>query len=284
MAATAYCGTSDLDRYYENFVLFGYGTYSAAGGDFPSGTVFGTAVQDDMNFAFDEINDELYSIGKIKQIPVGTQANGKYPSSMIKWNSYLTIYNKLKARHISEHDEDELPAYVQHYKDECVAIRNGIITGDIVFEEDVSISESGIGKPEIIDWSGHGTGWLPISNWNTGDVYQKAGEDIHYYFKSTAAANLTTATCATFAVRKGSPDVQPFGTYTLGIDGGFTNIEYGLKARIKIDQPRYVDGTMLSAIEGTVTSGAEFRVRCVAPNIMSYGDSHYIKSFRLDRG
>ena len=285
-AATAYCGTNDLDRFHEDFTIGFYGSFSPADGDFPDGTIFapGTLPFDDMGFAFDSINESLRSIAKIKQVPVGTQSNGKYPPAMTEWNAKLTIYNKLKARHLKESPHLDLPAWVDAFLNDCIFIRNSILVGDIVFDEDVSLSESGINKPEIIDWDVFGTGWMPISNWNTGDTYRRDNEDIYYYFKSTAESNLTTATCATFAVRKGSRDLPPIGTIVLGVDGRWTDVEYGLKLRIELDQPKNIDGSMQSAIAGTVVENAEFRVRCISENIRAYGDDNYARSFQLGRG
>lgn len=282
--ATAYCGTSDLNRWYEGFVLRAYGTYSAVGGDFPSGTVFGTEVYDDMQYAFNEVNAELRSLAKVKDIPVGTQSDGNYPPSLIKWNSQLTIYNKLRARHNADHESMEIPPFIVQYLDECTTIRNGIMSGDIVFDEDISLAESGIGQPEIIDWGTFGTGWMPISNWNTGDSYLKSDEDIWYYFTSTQTNVLTTATCATFTVKRGSPDLAPIGTIVAGVDGAWTDVEYGLKIRVEIDQPKNIGGTIFDAVEGTVANEAQFRVRCVSRNITSHGASGYVKAFSIHRG
>lgn len=159
---TAYCLISDFDRYFENFFQNYYGTYlsGSIGTIFSAGT---NSLIDDISNSSRRINQKLDAIPHIPRVPVGTQSDGKFPAALIEWNVYDTIYRKILSRHQTEWND--IPEWINSFKDNCDFIYEGIVNQNIVFPDEVSIREKGIGAPSVISKSGNAVFY---NNYQTG--------------------------------------------------------------------------------------------------------------------
>lgn len=169
MAATAYCGLSDLDYYCGSFLLDFYGTM--LGGS--TGTVFAagsTSAVSDVRHAFRRLNERLDAMPRITTVPVGTDTEtGRYPEALAEWNAKTVIWERLYSRHVQEDVRGEIPDWMSMYKTDIERIETDVNEGNIVFRADTSLGERGIQPPSIATKTGVATFY---NNWDRGEPYE----------------------------------------------------------------------------------------------------------------
>lgn len=157
---TTYCSSTDLNSLLDNFVARYYGTYLDNGEDLTIGTQY----NDDLQISFEQTNEMLSGIGHIKQLPIGTQSGGNYPHAVRMLQANLMIYNRLKGRHFGEFNEG-IPGWVNVYNNRAQDTLSDIKGQNVVFDEDYTQGEQGIG---IGSWITK-TGTVNLfTNWETG--------------------------------------------------------------------------------------------------------------------
>lgn len=164
---TTYISIPDLDSVLDGFVAKYYGTFLDGGEDLTIGSQFYV----DSNLSFTQANEWLAGIAHIKQLPMGTQPNsGNYPFSVRMLQANLMVYTRLKSRHYGEFN-DGVPGWITIFKTRAQDIYSDIKGQNVVFDEDVTQGEQGIGMGSFTSKTGLAN-WF--TNWETG-VY--TGDD-----------------------------------------------------------------------------------------------------------
>lgn len=155
-----YAVFADFNSYLEDFGTSYYGTRNYVTGSISIDTV---AWNTDIQTSFNKINYMLDAVARIPMVPVGTSPKtGSYHPFLIEWNVCDVIYNKLKARHSQEYN-NELPQWMKDYGSRGLQIFNDILSHKIVLDTDTSVT--GIGYPQRISGGGMATLY---SNWDSG--------------------------------------------------------------------------------------------------------------------
>lgn len=260
---TYYCKLSDVNRYLENFQIQYYGT-DATGS---------TNLYADMESAYDRINEELDAIQRFKTIPIGTQADGKYPASLIEWNSKLTIWNKLKARHGKEWEE-EAPRWIQDFSDDCDTLRSDIIVGNVVFQDELSLAESGIAIPTYAGSYATQSGLASFhSNYQVGKY---RGSDFERYFRIAIDGTVNGNDIGKATFKWSMDDGVSSEDTAVSTGTNWIGLTNGLAVRW--------EGTTLIGTQVQVDLGDAWRIRCVPMNIQAYGHSGIAKHKQFVRG
>ena len=265
---TGYCDPEDLNGIYglENFTDDFYGTMLNG----TTGTVLSTGttkINDDILTSYRRINEYLDAIGRLHTIPIGTQADtGRYPEAVVVWNVKDVIYNKLRSR-FAPQVEDALPGWIQQFGDDAESLRLDIISGNIVFRDEVSVSESGIQPPAVVTRNGNATFY---NNYNR-DIY--TGGD----FERTFVIEID-----------GTNSGNEIGkaTFRWSYDGGVTwedeDVDTGT-AWVELTynvQVRWEPSGTANEIE----LGDRWQFRCIPEDIPSYGESSQVRARNFYRG
>jgi len=157
---TTYIGTYDLNTVLDGFVDKYYGTFLDGGEDLALVSQWPV----DLNASFDEINEILSGINSIKQIPFGTQSGGNFPYHVRMLQSNMMIWHRLRSKHYGEFT-DGYPAWINAFKNNADQIIADIRGQNVVFQDDITSGESGIGIGTFTAKSGAAQ-WF--SNWETG--------------------------------------------------------------------------------------------------------------------
>lgn len=163
MGTNTYAQLTEFDKHFNGFLDEYYGTYLGGTG----GTVLGagsTLAVADLNRHYRLINDFLDSLGRFKRLPIGTQADGSYPQSLIDLNTVSVIGEKLMAVHSGE-ITGEIPEWIMQYLTYRSEIRTMIKEGQIIFEEEISVAETGVGAPVVVSMGADTVGEMD-SNWD----------------------------------------------------------------------------------------------------------------------
>lgn len=257
---TTYISSADLDTLLDGFTARYYGTN--LDGDEEVTTI--TQFYVDANQSFDETNEMLSGINSIKQLPFGTQSGGNYPYHVRMLQANLMIYARLKARHFGEFN-DGIPGWINTYRAQADKILADIRGQNVVFDQDVTTGESGIG---VGSWVSHSGAANLYSNWETG-FYR--GDDYPRVFVveidgTTSGSNIGQSTF------KWSND----GGFTfltenteLSTATSWTELESGLKVRWE------PVGTNAQCVYGD-----RFTIRCTPMNIPQKGGNIRFVTFR----
>lgn len=157
---TTYIGFTDLDSVLFNFVQKYYGTRI----DNDETVTISTLVYDDMHRSFDEANEILMGITHIKSVPLATQFSGNYPLHARKLQGYLMVYNTLLSAHYGEFDA-EIPGWVRVYKTRAQEVEADIVSQRVVFENDYTQGETGLGVGTWVSRTGSANLY---TNWEIG--------------------------------------------------------------------------------------------------------------------
>lgn len=150
----SYITLSDLcgeNRYFESFGENLYGTNGTLG---TAGSVILLA---DIDSGFDVINDELRAMGRFSAIPLQLDENGEYPQTVVDANAYWVISNKLMSRFQAEFEN--IPPSILYFGSQYDKCMKRISDGCLIFDDENSTGEIGIGKPvnQIIGTDSRGT-------------------------------------------------------------------------------------------------------------------------------
>lgn len=159
--------------------------------------------------AYRTINQHLEALGYA--VPIGTYTDGDYDQILKDWESIWACYYLVQRRHRAQFAEE--PAWLTALWLEGTAIEKELKDGKTVLRQDVSPSESGIGKPSAYsanlgsaifynNWDGYGTGTL-------GNIYQGTDYRRTFVVEVTGTGTGTTRTI-------------PEGTYRWSNDNGLS--------------------------------------------------------------
>ena len=157
---TTYCSSTDLDLLLDGFVNKYYGTYLDEGSDLTLSTLY----YEDLNRSFVETNELLGGVPHIKTLPFATQSDGNYPVHVRMLQGNLLIFNRLRSRHYGEFT-DEFPSWINAFKNRADGILASIRGQNVVFDQDITVGESGIGVGTFSSRSGLANLY---TNWETG--------------------------------------------------------------------------------------------------------------------
>lgn len=282
MGTLAYCALSDLGKHFDEFLDSYYGTEAAGS----------TAAIADLNRHYRIINDFLDSLGRFKRIPIGTQADGSYPQSLIDLNAVSLISEKLLAVHAGEL-ATEIPAWILQYITTRKEIRDMIAEGEIIFEEEISVGELGVGAPLVVskgtdskgdvdsNWDGYSgqVAWHEQTElrpafrqiWGVTKGYQ--GEDFprwyHIKIDGTSSGN----------------EIEE-ASFKWSMDGGISWEETGITTDddwIYLDWGVFVRFTF-SAGTSHLNMNDEWKFYCVPQRITAQGNKRIVKTREFQRG
>ena len=128
-----YCSLDDLARYG----LEGATNYYA---DAAEGTVF-------VNQAYDWLNRRLEALLPDVSVPVATNSAGVYDQHLIAMNALMADYYLARRRHGAEWNEE--PPWISMFREDAERTLDAIGSRHIVFEEQTSGVESGIGPVTV---------------------------------------------------------------------------------------------------------------------------------------
>jgi hypothetical protein len=151
---------SDLaaeNRYYELFAEHLYGTNSTLTA---SGSI---ALQSDIDFWSGWMDDRMRTVDRFSVLPIQKGTNGEYPNAVRAWCANLVIYNKLVSRFQTE--LEEIPPSISHYGSEAVMNGSAVLTGGIIFDNEIDAGELGIGAPQVVGSLGTDTRGTFHTNW-----------------------------------------------------------------------------------------------------------------------
>lgn len=158
---TTYCSSTDLELLLDGFVNKYYGTYIDDGSDLTLSTMY----YEDHNRSYVETNELLGGIPHVKTLPFATQSDGNYPIHVRMLQANLMIFNRLRARHYGEFT-DEFPSWINAFKNRADGILANIRSQNVVFDQDITVGESGIG---VGTWTGTRAGAANLyTNWEIG--------------------------------------------------------------------------------------------------------------------
>lgn len=245
--STTYVSTQDLDTLLENFVSKYYGSYIDGADDVTIGTQYSV----DLSNSYQQANEWLSGVNSIKTVPIGTQSDGNYPFNVRMLQGNLMIYHRLLGAHYGEFS-DGIPGWIRVYLNRANDIYSDIKNMRVVFADDITQGESGIGQGTFVSRSGMAN-WY--TNWETG------------YYRASDFAK-------TYSVRiDGTLSGNSIGqsTFKWSKDGGasfigtsivtattWTELEEGLKIRFE----PIGTGNQLEF-------GDRFDIRCVPMNIQA---------------
>lgn len=265
---TSYCDPADLNGIYglEDFTGDFYGTMlgGTAGTVLTAGT---TSINADIYSSFMRINEYMDAIGRFHTIPLGTQSDtGRYPEALVIWNAKDVVYNKLRARH-AKSVGDDLPAWITDFRDDAEGLRLDIITGNIVFRDEISIAESGIQPPTIGTQNGNAT----FFNNYQMDIYQ--GGD----FPRTFVVEID-------GTNKGN-DVGK-ATYKWSYDNAITWEDTEVETSMNWDELTYNVAVRweTSGENNELEIGDRWHFKCIPEDIKSYGESSQVLARTFYRG
>lgn len=248
--ATTYITTTDLNSILDNFVPRYYGTYLENGDELTIGTQY----YDDANLSYDQVNEILSGISHLKQVPIGTQNGGNYPYHVRMLQANLMIYNRLRGKHFGEFT-DGVPGWVNVYMNRAQELVAAIRGQDVVFDEDYTQGEQGIGVGSWV--SREGTCNL-FTNWETG----------HYDGDDFPRNYVTEIDGTTLGNLIGS------STFRWSMDGGVTWEEEGkatdtdwvwLVNGVMVRWEPITVGTSVATFQCSI--GDRFSFKCVPQNI-----------------
>lgn len=127
------------------FREFGERFYGSNGTFDTNGTV---SLGNDINSAYNSINEELRSAGRFSALPVPKDRDGNYPQSLVNWNAFLTIYNKLMAEFAGE--REEIPQSISFFGSQAGKFATIVKNGGVIFPEEIDAGELGIGEPQLV--------------------------------------------------------------------------------------------------------------------------------------
>lgn len=157
---TTYIQQTDLDSVLEGFVSKYYGSYIDDGEDITIGSQFYI----DMDNSFQQTNEWLSGIHHIKNVPIGTQNGGNFPFHVRMLQANLMVYHRLLGKHYGEFSEG-IPGWITTYLRRATETLSDIRGQNVVFIDDVTQGESGIGVGSFVTHTGAAQ-WF--SNWETG--------------------------------------------------------------------------------------------------------------------
>ena len=218
----AYASLSDFETYFEGFGTKYYGTKNTITGSIVVNTTKFTA---DLDNSYNKLNSILSSIGRIPNVPVGTNPKtGSYHPNIVEWNTIDTIYTKLRARHLIEY-AGQFPEWMNYFGSRCNEIISGITSGAIAFDTDTV--NTGIGMP--IRRAGSGIATM-YSNWDIGFYYGSDYPKI-YRIKTSDFTNGSTIGKARFVVS--ADDGFSYGTDKYDTGTAWISIDKGLQIRFE---------------------------------------------------
>jgi hypothetical protein len=248
--ATTYVSISDLDSILDNFVSRYYGTYLDQGEDLTIGLQY----YDDMNLSFDQTNEILSGISHIKEVPVGTQNGGNYPYHVRMLQANLMIYNRLRGKHFGEFT-DGVPGWVNVYLNRSQDIVSAIRGEDVVFGNDFTQGEQGIG---VGSWVGRAGTVNMFTNWETGHY---AGDDFPRWYvveiDGTVLGNSVGSSTFKWS-KNGGLTWEEEGRMT---DVAWVHLAHGAMVRWE----PIISGTTMATFQCAI--GDRFGFRCVPQNI-----------------
>lgn len=253
---TTYIGTVDLNSCLENFVDRYYGTFLDDGEDLTISDSF----YEDMRLSYEKVNEILSGIAHIKTVPVGTQADGRYPFHIRNLQSNIMIYQRLLGKHHGE-VRDEIPGWIRVYYSRANETIGDIRGQNVVFTDDITYGEAGIG---VGTWATKAGQANLYTNWEQG-FYTWDGWTKNYVIQidGTTAGNVIGSS-----------------TFKWSSDGGFSwekteqstgtawiEVEYGLQIRWE----PYPSGTLQTSY------GDRYEVRCTPVNVpQKSGNVRYV--------
>jgi hypothetical protein len=247
---TTYISETDLNSVLEGFVPAYYGTVF-----YGDGTVtIGTQYPADHALSFQKVNEMLYGIGHLKAVPVGTQRDGNYPYAVRMMQANFMVYQRLLSKHYGEVSGGEVPPWINVYRTRAMETLSDIKGQDIIFLDDVSQGEQGIG---VGSWTRKNGTVNLFTNWESG-TYQGVDWARVYVVEIDAT---TTGTAIGKANFKWSRDGGVSWVGTLGTTG--TNWNY-LENGLCVRWEPVLSGTLVSDVCGL---GDRFEVTCVPQNI-----------------
>jgi hypothetical protein len=257
----SYAAFEHLEKFFESFATLYYDTSGGVG----SVVIGTTALQADLNFSADMLDQRLDAITRIPTIPLGTSSRtGSYNPFVVEWNACDTIFRKLKSRHALEF-RGQYPDWILAFGSRCDWILSSILSGNIVLDTDTT--NKGIGIPAKIAQ----TGWATFySNWNDG-FYRGSDFPKTYRIKVTGTLN-------------GNEIGQ--ARYSISSDGGYSwwssdaltgttwcDIEDGLEVR-------WEPGT-LTGTRKQIEYGDEWSILCTPASVSSIAAGVRFRSFKV---
>jgi hypothetical protein len=255
---TTYIGTHDLNTALDGFVDRYYGTYLDGGEDLSLVAQWPI----DLNASFDEVNEILGGITHVKQLPFGTQAGGNYPYHVRMLQSNLMIWHRLRSKHFGEFT-DSYPAWVNAFKNVADQIVGDIRGQNVVFQDDITTGESGIGVGTFNAKAGSAN-WF--TNWETG-IYTGYDFPRTYVIEidgTTAGSNVGEST-----FRWSKDNGNTWEEEGRATDDNWVGIDSGLVFRWE---------TVGTGVQ--LSYGDRFSVRCIPKNIPQKGGNIRYVTFK----
>lgn len=151
---------SDLateNRFYETFAEILYGSNATLTG---SGSV---SLQSDIDFWSGWMDDQMRTVDRFSVLPLQRGTNGEFPNAVRAWCANLVVYNKLVARFQTEFEE--IPSSISHYGSEALMNGSRVLTGAMIFDNEIDAGELGIGAPQVVGNLGSNTRGTFHTNW-----------------------------------------------------------------------------------------------------------------------
>lgn len=243
--ATTYTSTQDLDTLLEGFVSRYYGSYIDGSEDITIGTQYSV----DLANSFQQTNEWLSGVNHIKVIPIATQSDGNYPFNVRMLQGNLMIYHRLLGAHYGEFSEG-IPGWVRVYLSRANDIYTDIKSQRVVFTDDITQGESGIGQGTFVSRTGVANLY---TNWETG-FYRAADFAKTYSIQIDGTTDGNNIGQSTFKWSKDG-GISFVGT---NVDTGTTWIE--LEAGLSVRWEPIGTGVQTSL-------GDRFDVRCIPANV-----------------